>query len=208
MRWLVPLALTVAAAAALAARRANAAALDAAPSTPWYLPDWSSSPAESPPSDSPPSLLDSMKSSVVSALQLWRPPAAYADAITAAEQRYSIPRDLLARLLYQECHWRDDIISGATTSPVGALGIAQFMPNTANDLGIDPLDPAQAIDAAGRYLASLYRTLGSWTQALAAYNWGIGNVQRRGLGAAPKETTDYYTQILADVNAADGTAWA
>jgi len=91
---------------------------------------------------------------------------------------------------------------------VGALGIAQFMPATAADLGIDPLDPFQAIDGAGRYLASLYRMFGNWTQALAAYNWGAGNVQRKGLTNAPAETVAYYSSILADVNAASGTNYA
>lgn len=208
MKWLVPLALTIAAAAAIAARRTSAQA-SAVSSFLSYLPDVPSTTASStPPADEPPSLLDQMKNTVVSTLGLWRPPAQYAPAIAAAEDRYGIPRDLLARQLYQECHWREDIISGQTTSPVGALGIAQFMPATAADMGIDPLNPMQAIDAAGRYMASLYRATGSWAQALAAYNWGIGNVQRKGLANAPAETTNYYTQILADVNGADGTAWA
>ena len=101
-----------------------------------------------------------------------------------------------------------DIIDGHTKSPVGALGIAQFMPATAQQLGINPLDPFQAIDGAGRYLASLYRQTSSWSQALAAYNWGIGNVTRRGLDSAPTETRNYFTQILADVNNASGTTYA
>jgi soluble lytic murein transglycosylase-like protein len=82
------------------------------------------------------------------------------------------------------------------------------MPATARDMGIDPLNWAQAIPAAGRYLARLYRSLGTWTKALAAYNWGIGNVQRQGLTRAPTETTNYYTQILGDVNSSNGTNYA
>lgn len=142
------------------------------------------------------------------AFNLWQPPAAYAAAIAAAEQRYGIPQTMLARLLYQECRWRDDIISGRLRSPVGAIGIAQFMPATARELGIDPLNTDQAIDGAGRYLAGLFRKFGNWSQALAAYNWGQGNVARKGLAAAPLETRNYYTQILADVNAATGSTWA
>lgn len=147
-------------------------------------------------------------SSVKSFLQLWRPPAQYAQLIADAEDRYAIPRDLLARLLYQESRYRQDIITGQVKSPVGALGIAQFMPATAAEMGIDPLNPAQAIDGAGRYLAKLYGRTGSWTEALAAYNWGIGNVTRKGLAVAPLETRNYFTQILADVNAANGTQLA
>ncbi len=135
----------------------------------------------------------------------WTPPASaapYVDAIYAAEDRYGITRNLLARLLYQESHYRADIISGRTRSSAGALGIAQFMPATAADLGIDPLDPAQAIDAAGRYLSQLYRATGDWRLALAAYNWGLGNVQRKGMAAAPAETVAYVSGIAGDVGIA------
>lgn len=139
---------------------------------------------------------------------LWSPPAKYAQAIANAESANSIPSGMLARLLYQESHYRESIISGSVTSPVGALGIAQFMPATARDMGINPLDPFQAIPAAARYLASLYRQTGTWTKALAAYNWGIGNVTRKGIASAPTETRNYYSQILADVNSASGTTYA
>lgn len=153
-------------------------------------------------------ILDMVTSPIKSALGLWHAPAQYAPAIADAEARYGIPSGMLERLLWQESRYRADVISGAKRSSVGALGIAQFMPATAADLGIDPLDPFQAIDAAGRYLASLYRVFGNWTQALAAYNWGIGNVQRKGLAQAPAETVAYYSNILADVNAASGTTYA
>lgn len=152
--------------------------------------------------------LDNIMNATKNALGLWHPPAQYAATIAAAEDRNGIPRDVLARLLYQESRYRADIITGATRSPVGALGIAQFMPATATEMGIDPLNPTQAIDGAARYLARLYRSLGTWTQALAAYNWGIGNVQRKGIAAAPRETRLYYSQILSDVNSTNGTAYA
>lgn len=126
-------------------------------------------------------------------------PTQYRDAVAAAEQKYGLPANLLGRLLYQESHYRPDIINGTTRSPAGALGIAQFMPATAAQFGIDPLDPFQSIDAAGRYLAQLYATTGSWLEALAAYNWGIGNVQRKGVAAAPAETQQYFTQILTSL---------
>lgn len=135
----------------------------------------------------------------------WTPPAAaapYLGAIQAAERAYGLPSMLLARLLYQESRYRPDIISGATRSSAGAVGIAQFMPATAAELGIDPRDPWSSIDAAGRYLAQLYRRFGDWALALAAYNWGQGNVARSGLAAAPAETRAYYSQILSDVGLA------
>lgn len=135
----------------------------------------------------------------------WSPPsraAPYVDAIAAAESRYGIPTNLLARLLYQESHYRPEIIDGSIASSAGALGIAQFMPATAADLGIDPLNAGQAIDGAGKYLKQLHDATGSWSLALAAYNWGLGNVQRKGLDAAPLETQLYVAQITGDVNVA------
>jgi soluble lytic murein transglycosylase-like protein len=123
----------------------------------------------------------------------------YAPMIAAAEGANGIQRNLLARLLYQESRFRPDIISGETRSSAGALGIAQFMPATAAQFGIDPLDPGQAIGAAGKYLAQLYAKFGDWSLALAAYNWGPGNVSRSGLDGAPAETRDYVAQITGDV---------
>jgi soluble lytic murein transglycosylase-like protein len=126
-------------------------------------------------------------------------PAQYRAAIAASEARHGLPNEMLARLLWQECRYKESIITGRVTSPAGALGIAQFMPATAREMGIDPLDPMAAIDAAGRYLARLYRSTGTWAKALAAYNWGIGNVTRKGLAMAPLETRNYFNQILKDL---------
>lgn len=125
--------------------------------------------------------------------------APYLQTITAAETRYGLPPLLLGRLLYEESRFRPDIISGKVASPAGALGIAQFMPATAASLGINPLKPTEAIFGAARYLRSLYDQTGSWSLALAAYNWGIGNVLRKGISAAPTETQNYVASITADV---------
>ncbi|AVO43336.1 hypothetical protein C6571_16770 [Simplicispira suum] len=151
--------------------------------------------------------MDEIMTTARNALGLWHPPEKYAQAIAAAEAANGLPRDMLARLLWQESRYREEIIAGRVRSPAGALGIAQFMPATARELGINALDPFQAIPAAARYLARLYGMFGNWSEALAAYNWGMGNVQRRGLDAAPTETRNYYRQILADVNAANGTSY-
>lgn len=135
---------------------------------------------------------------VKSALGLWAPPAKYAMKISAAESAYGIPDGLLARVLWQECRWKPDVISGRVKSPAGAIGIAQFMPDTAREWGVDPYDADSSIDGAGRYLRWLRRQVSSWAEALAAYNWGIGNIKKRGLSAAPAETRAYYTSILRD----------
>lgn len=132
----------------------------------------------------------------------WRAPAKYAAMVQAAEAAHGIPAGMLERLLYQESRYREDIITGKVASPAGALGIAQFMPATAREMGINPLNPVEAIPAAAKYLASLYRRFGTWDKALAAYNWGMGNVQRKGLEAAPLETRLYYTSILSSLGMA------
>lgn len=132
----------------------------------------------------------------------WSPPATaapYLEDIRRAEVRYALPEQLLARVLYQESRFRPDIINGTTRSSAGAVGIAQFMPATAAELGVDPLNPASAIDGAGRYLRRLFDRFGNWSEALAAYNWGQGNVARRGLEAAPAETRNYLAEIRKDV---------
>ena len=158
--------------------------------------------------DSVQDLGETIVSKTVNALQLWRAPEKYAATIASAEQQYGIPDAMLERLFYQECRYREDIITGRVRSSVGALGIAQFMPATAVELGIDPLEPRQAIPAAARYLSGLFKRFGNWSEALAAYNWGQGNVSRKGLANAPRETRNYYSQILADVNASTGTNYA
>lgn len=125
--------------------------------------------------------------------------AKYQGAIQAAADSNGVPASILAWLLWKESRYNPEIINGNIRSPTGAMGIAQFMPGTAaEELGSTAaaLDPARAIPGAARYLAKLYRSTGTWQGALAAYNWGIGNVQRKGLAKAPAETRDYYTTIL------------
>lgn len=141
----------------------------------------------------------------------WRPPAAaapYLAHIAAAGRKHKLPAYLLARVLEQESSYRPDVISGATRSPVGAVGIAQVMPATARDPGFgvaplaDPTDPFASIEFAAAYLAAMYRYTGTWSKALAAYNWGPGYVTRQGLEAAPRETREYVAAITSDVQVA------
>lgn len=132
-------------------------------------------------------------------------PEPYKGRITAAEIREGLPHNLLARLLWQESKFRPDIISGATVSSAGAIGIAQIVPRWHPD--VDPRDPWASIDYAARYLRDLRRQTGSWEMALAAYNWGIGNLNKalntygraNVLAYAPRETRNYVSDITGDV---------
>lgn len=120
--------------------------------------------------------------------------------IKAIEEKHGIKSGVLHKLLKQESAFRTDVITGAKKSSVGALGIAQFMPKTAIEwLGSTQkaLEPEAAIEGAGRYLKWLYlQCANDWTKAVAAYNWGIGNVKNKGLASAPSETRKYVKKIL------------
>jgi soluble lytic murein transglycosylase-like protein len=119
----------------------------------------------------------------------------YHDAIDEAERNYGLPTGLLARLIWQESRFQQNV-----TGSHGEIGLGQLMPSTAADLSVDPTDPAQNIDGAARYLVQLYEQTGEdWNAALTAYNWGIGNVQNNGADAAPQSTQDYVSGILNSI---------
>ncbi|MBD1401112.1 lytic transglycosylase domain-containing protein [Pelovirga terrestris] len=82
-------------------------------------------------------------------------------------------------------------------SPVGAQGLMQLMPATAADLGVrDSFDPAENIAGGSRYLSQLLdKYAGDLDHALAAYNWGQGNVDRHGLEKMPTETRNYLAKV-------------
>jgi soluble lytic murein transglycosylase-like protein len=76
------------------------------------------------------------------------------------------------------------------------MGLMQLMPETAQDLGLEnPFDPFQNIMGGSRYLKSLLdRYDGDQALALAAYNWGSGNVETRP-GNLPQETQTYIARV-------------
>lgn len=96
--------------------------------------------------------------------------------------------ELLGAVVWQESRFCTDAVS-----PKGALGLGQLMPGTALELGVDPLDPAQNLLGAARYLRSQYDAFGDWDLALAAYNAGPGAVRRYG-GVPPFPETQTYVR--------------
>ena len=87
-------------------------------------------------------------------------------------------------------------------SPAGAQGLMQFMPATAREMGVDPWDPASAVDGAARLLKRHLQEFGSTELALAAYNAGPGAVRRHG-GIPPyAETQNYVRKISAQLQGA------
>jgi soluble lytic murein transglycosylase-like protein len=99
-------------------------------------------------------------------------------------------------------------------SSAGAQGIFQLMPATAAQLGVtDPFDSTQNIQGGVSYLQQLYQQFGNWTDALAAYNWGPGNVSKAIAAnpsnpAYPSGVTGYVNSVLGVAGANDATVSA
>ena len=108
-------------------------------------------------------------------------------------ERNSLPVNFLTRLI-----WKESIFDAQAVSPVGAEGIAQFMPGTAKLRGLkNSFDHREALAAAADYLAFLIEKFGNLGLAAAAYNFGEDGTSawlanRRTL---PAETEDYVLAI-------------
>ena len=150
----------------------------------------------------------------------------YRQLVLDVAARHAYPADLLAAQCGAESGWH-----AKAKSRVGALGLMQFMPATWAEWGDrqDATDPEASLDAGARYMLWLGGQVRTWESpveaALAAYNWGLGNLRKARAAAivagagllhlppaevprvhstawlaleqhVPKETRDYVSRIL------------
>jgi soluble lytic murein transglycosylase-like protein len=114
----------------------------------------------------------------------------YDGLIQQAANRHGVDPNLVRAVVTAESDY-----DPRSHSSAGAMGLMQLMPDTAKDMGVaNPWDPAQNIDGGTRYLAHLLRRFdGDEKKALAAYNWGPGNLERG--GRMPEETRNYLKKV-------------
>ncbi|MBF0124137.1 MAG: lytic transglycosylase domain-containing protein [Magnetococcales bacterium] len=124
----------------------------------------------------------------------------FSDIIQKAASSYDLDERLLRAVIRVESSFNPRAVS-----PAGAQGMMQLMPGTARDLGVtDAFDPEQNIMAGARYLRQLLnRYQGEQNLALAAYNWGMGNLERNPQ-AMPTETRNYVARINTLLGGAAG----
>jgi hypothetical protein len=118
------------------------------------------------------------------------------DLVAMHAEQNGLPRDFFARLIWKESRFDPNAVS-----PVGAEGIAQFMPGTAKMRGLaDAFDIEQAIAASARYLSELKSGFGNLGLAAAAYNAGESRVSRwlASGGFLPLETEDYVLDVMGE----------
>jgi hypothetical protein len=111
--------------------------------------------------------------------------------VEEASRKYDVDRDLIKAVIEVESAGNPLAISHA-----GAQGLMQLMPGTAADMDVaNPFDPVQNVMGGTRYLRQLLdRYQGNVRLALSAYNWGMGNLERRP-EAMPKETRNYIAKV-------------
>ena len=110
-------------------------------------------------------------------------PQEYAEYVEVYAERYGVPEELVFAVIRTESDFDSGAVSG-----VGAVGLMQIMPSTfewlTDEILFDHLesgmlyDPETNVRYGTYYLSYLYDRYGDWDLALAAYNGGLGNVDK------------------------------
>lgn len=134
----------------------------------------------------------------------------YREMFRKAFRKYGVPEEFtLLAVVESACNTK-------AKSKAGAVGIWQFMPETARSYGLvvdgavdERYDPVKSTDAAARYIRDLEKSLGTWSLALMSYNCGKGRLQNalKACGDRlsyeelyrhlPQETREYLPALVA-----------
>lgn len=126
--------------------------------------------------------------------------SAYVPTLNSVESQYGLPTNLLCAVAYAESGFNPSAVNACS----GATGMFQLLPEYYPEAG----ESWQAdADSAAAALAAYHSQFNDWSVALAAYNWGPGNVATYEScgGCAPGQTTAYVAAITQAVPAAAGS---
>jgi soluble lytic murein transglycosylase-like protein len=116
--------------------------------------------------------------------------AAYYGMMSTMACEHGIPTGLFDAMIIQESRYNP-----VASSPKRAFGLAQLMPGTAAQLGVNPYDPTENLRGGARYLRAQLDRFGQVHLALAAYNAGPGRI-KGGVVPRIRETQSYVSSIL------------
>ena len=136
------------------------------------------------------------------------PPFLFGDKDTSKSEDFSdiekangLPIGTLAKIRQRESSGDNNAVSRSEEGEVLAEGPFGIRPSTGTMLGLhdrEAFDVGKSSNAAGKYLGDLLKKYHDMDKALAAYNWGPTNVDKKGMGNLPKETSDYISYMHQD----------